>query len=75
MSKASAFTKRLQTPPVVRHDLKCCPFCGASPEMQYWHGGKPTKKMISCPGDNCDVRPMVTGETERETIERWERRA
>lgn len=55
---------KLRMAPVVRHDLKGCPFCGASPEMQFWHGGGPNKRMISCPGDDCEVRPMVSGETE-----------
>lgn len=68
-------TKKLLEPPVVRYDLKDCPFCGTSPEMQYWHGGGPNKRMISCSGDDCDVRPAVTGENEREAVTRWERRA
>jgi hypothetical protein len=68
-------TKKLLLEPVTRHDLTQCPFCGVSPEIQYWHGGGPNKRMISCSGDECDVRPAVTGETEREAIERWERRA
>lgn len=68
-------TKNLLETPVIRGDLKDCPFCGASPEIQYWHGGDPNKRMISCSGDECEVRPGVTGETEREAIARWERRA
>lgn len=73
MTKISALTKRLRTPPVIRHDLRSCPWCGASPEIQFWHGGKPSKRMISCSGDDCEVSPMVTGETEREAIAHWER--
>lgn len=61
--------------PKVRYDLKDCPFCGASPLIEYWHGGKPSKRMISCSGMSCDVHPSVTGETEREAVERWERRS
>ena len=67
--------KKLTVEPVTRYDLKGCPFCGASPEIQFWHGGGPNKRLVSCPGDECDVRPAVTGETEREAVERWERRA
>lgn len=61
--------------PVIRHDLTSCPWCGASPTIQPWHGGKPTKRMISCSSLDCEVSPGVTGETEREAVERWERRA
>lgn len=67
--------KKLNAPPVVRHDLTVCPFCGSSPEIQYWHGGGPNKRMIACAGEDCDVHPMVSGNTEREAVERWERRA
>lgn len=69
----NAIAKRLNKEPLVRHDLRSCPWCGASPNIQYWHGGKPTKRMISCSGLDCDVSPMVTGETEREAVQRWER--
>lgn len=68
-------TKKLLEEPVTRPDLKGCPFCGASPEIQYWHGGGPNKRLVSCRGTECDVAPAVTGETEREAIERWERRS
>jgi Restriction alleviation protein Lar len=67
-------TKKLMEEPSIRHDLKGCPFCGASPEIQFWHGGGPNKRLISCPGTECDASPGVTGETEREAVERWERR-
>lgn len=66
---------KLKAPAVVRHDLKGCPFCGVSPEMEYWHGGGPNKRMISCRNPDCDVSPNVTGENERAAIARWERRA
>jgi sarcosine oxidase delta subunit len=76
MTKLSQMSaKKMNATPVVRHDLIQCPFCGASPEIEYWHGGGPNKRMISCRSDDCHVNPMVTGETEREAIERWERRA
>lgn len=67
--------QKLADAPVIRYDLKDCPFCGASPEIQYWHGGKPTKRMISCSGTECEVCPGVTGDTECEAVARWERRA
>lgn len=75
MGKNAGLIDRLNMMPVVRHDLKGCPFCGAAPLIEYWHGGKPTKRMITCGGMSCDVAPKVTGETEREAIQRWERRA
>ena len=51
--------------------LKTCPFCGAKPEQQPWHGGAPTKVLIGCENENCDVLPSVTGETPEEAVERW----
>lgn len=71
---ARTSVKKLLLQPVVRHDLTDCPFCGSPPEIQYWHGGGPEKRLISCSGDECEVRPSVTGETEREAIRIWERR-
>lgn len=73
MNKAAV--KRLNAPPVVRYDLKDCPFCGASPEIQFWHGGRPSKRLISCSNASCDVLPSVTGETEAIAISKWEKRA
>jgi hypothetical protein len=67
--------KKLNAVPIVRHDLKDCPFCGSSPEIQYWHGGGPNKRMISCSSEECEVCPSVTGENERAAIAKWERRA
>jgi hypothetical protein len=67
--------QRLNQRPVIRHDLTQCPFCGASPQIEFWHGGGPQKRMISCGGDDCEVNPMVTGETKRSAIAKWERRA
>lgn len=64
----------LNKPPVVRPDLKCCPFCGAPPEIEYWHGGKLTKRMISCSNYDCHIRPGITGENERIAIWKWEQR-
>lgn len=72
---AGMTAKKLNTPPVVRYDLKDCPFCGASPEIQFWHGGGPQKRMISCSNAECEVCPSVTGENERAAIQKWERRA
>lgn len=73
MQKMTA--RKLNEPPVTRHDLKGCPFCGASPEIQFWHGGGADKRMISCASADCDVAPAVTGENERIAIVKWERRA
>lgn len=50
-----------------------CPFCGGPAEIRPWHGGKPTKKMVSC-AEPCDVGPQVTGETRKEAIQKWNTR-
>ena len=66
-----------------------CPFCGGKPNIEPWHGGEPTKKMVSCPGvyansvmgrcNNaeiiCKVAPIVTGETKKEAIKNWNTRS
>lgn len=54
--------------------LKACPFCGSQAGMEPWHGGAPTKQMISCTSDECEVAPMVTGETPDEAVTRWNTR-
>lgn len=72
---AGMTAKKLNADPVMRHDLTQCPFCGASPQIEYWHGGGPNKRMISCSSIDCDVHPMVTGDNERSAIAKWERRA
>lgn len=56
-------------------ELLPCPFCGAHPTIEPWHGGKPTKRMVSCDNDDCAVCPSVSGETEREAITRWNLRS
>lgn len=59
-----------------------CPFCGQHPIVEPWHGGAPTKVLISCPGlhpdgeiEPCEVAPSVTGETRAEALGSWNRRA
>ena len=65
---------------MTNEELLPCPFCGGKPNIEPWHGGKPTKMMISCPGGyansimghgeevTCETAPMVTGETKKEAI-------
>lgn len=48
-----------------------CPFCGSEPTIQYWHGGGPDKKSISCENEACFVSPSVTGETRDQAVRRW----
>jgi hypothetical protein len=62
--------------------MKPCPFCGEYPTMQPWHGGLPTKKLITCTNagfsdedGGCSVGPCVSGETEEEAVASWNRRA
>jgi len=55
-------------------EMKPCPFCGEAPEIEPWHGGAPTKKLISCQNEDCEVGPSVTGETEDEAVAYWNTR-
>ena len=51
-----------------------CPFCGETPDIETWHGGKPTKHMVSCINDECSCAPQCTGQTHAEAIARWNTR-
>lgn len=64
---------RLQQEPVICTEAKPCPFCGMQPYIEFWHGGRPSKRMIQC--RYCDVGPQVTGETKAEALDRWNMRA
>lgn len=55
--------------------VQCCPFCGEIPVMEPWHGGSPTKRLISCAGEDCFVSPQVTGETPNAAARNWNARA
>lgn len=55
--------------------MKPCPFCGIVPDIETWHGGKPTKHMVSCCNDECPCAPQCTGQTRAEAIHRWNIRA
>ncbi len=75
-----AAAKRLNQEPIIEPEALPCPFCGSPATIEYWHGGRPSKRMIACSGrpnhDNyaCDVGPMVTGETRAEALRRWNTR-
>jgi len=58
-------------------DLKpsTCPWCAEPANVQWWHGGGPDKRMISCDNDECAVRPEVSGETLAIAIAAWNTRA
>ena len=55
-----------------------CPFCGRRPTIEPWHGGRKTKRMITCSAeyaDECPVAPSVTGETRKLALAAWNTRA
>lgn len=51
--------------------VKPCPFCGGTPVITPWHGGKLTKVMIMCYSDDCHVGPQMCGETMPTAVRRW----
>lgn len=72
----AAYCRRLNREPkaVDCNQALACPFCGEQPTAQFWHGGGPRKTMISCPGNDCDVRPMVSGSTRARALAAWNER-
>lgn len=61
--------------PAIEPDALPCPFCGGPAEIEFWHGGRPTKRMISCIGENCGTSPSVVGETREQALFHWNSRA
>ncbi len=57
--------------PKVKEEIKHCPFCGAQPTIEKWHGGGPKKVMVHCEDDACKVQPQVTGENRIAGIAAW----
>lgn len=54
--------------------LDGCPWCWCEPSIRPWHGGKRTKKMISCDNEECAVSPRVSGETTKQAANNWNER-
>lgn len=55
-------------------EARSCPWCGHQPYIEPWHGGKPTKVMVSCNNGECCASPSVTGQTRKESLEAWNTR-
>lgn len=72
-TKMTATAKRLSREPEICPEALPCPFCGAPAEIEFWHGGRPSKRMLGCGArhDKCAVGPSVTGETKSEAITLW----
>lgn len=58
----------------MEYDARPCPFCGACPAIQPWHGGPTSKRRLGCVNVDCHVAPAVTGNTRRIALERWNSR-
>ena len=57
-------------------ELLPCPFCGAVPTIEPWHGGRnKLKRMIACDNEACEVTPQVTGSTAAQAARYWNSRA
>lgn len=59
---------------VGEHAAKSCPFCGAQPTIQPWHGGGPRKRLVACANEECTVSPQVSGSTAGRALKAWNRR-
>jgi hypothetical protein len=70
-----SLARRLHEKPKIEPRALPCPFCGSPADMEFWHGGRPTKRMIRCSAQTCEVSPCVTGETRAEALQHWNTRA
>ena len=52
-------------------EAKPCPFCGHLPEIEPWHGGPTSKRMVSCANEDCMVSPAVCGKTKEKALGYW----
>lgn len=60
---------------MIKTEVRGCPFCGAEPTIEFWHGGPPSKRMIHCENEKCHVNPQTTGRTLDHAVENWNYRA
>ena len=60
--------------PLKNSDLKPCPFCGEVPQIEPWHGGAKTRRMISCSNEFCRASPSVCENTRAKAKAAWNMR-
>lgn len=65
----------MRKPEILGTDVaRPCPFCGAQPHIEPWHGGGPRKRLVGCSNDYCPFSPGACESTRRRAIDQWNTR-
>jgi len=59
----------------MKRPMRNCPFCGAPPQIEKWHGGGPMYRLVSCSNEYCHVGPGVCGSTVGRALKAWNTRS